>query len=479
MKTIKTQVLIIGGGAAGLNTALSLDTEDVFLIEANTSNSVLCPWNLMIKTKNELRRKILDTGNNMSDLDLLEVFLDKHKESVKDLKNIGVKLRKSNIGLVPEYNLPGLEVRKIFLKKIKDKKVKILKGKVKKFLVDEKQEIRGVQINLLNTKKNIKIFFNYLILAAGGLSGLFQHTTGSKDSNGDILSLCYEAGFKIRDLEFSMFHPFLLNDKRLPRVLISGDILTKMEYEDENGKSFLSEEIAKALRTNEHHYVFPKMTREFYSQSLKGKIFGRFVCSNIWFEKFKKENEFGFIFKNSKKDILKKIEIQPAFHFSIGGLVINKNSQTNKKNVYAAGEITGGLYGSNRIGGLAILEALVFGKIAAMDINKKIKKQKRDIVISDKATKIGKLGLSDELKKKNWEILGPIKKKEELEKFKKFLENKKILTSQEKLIKKIIEICLLRENSIGSFYKENSKQVKISGSSFLINKKIIFKKYVK
>jgi len=276
-----------------------------------------------------------------------------------------------------------------------------------------------------------------------------------------------------------MFHPFLLNDKRLPRVLISGDILTKMEYEDENGKSFLSEEITKALRTNEHHCVFPKMTREFYSQSLKGKIFGRFVCSNIWFEKFKKENEFGFIFKNSKKDILKKIEIQPAFHFSIGGLVINKNSQTNKKNVYAAGEITGGLYGSNRIGGLAILEALVFGKIAAMDINKKIKKQKRDIVISDKATKIGKLGLSDELKKKNWEILGPIKKKEELEKFKKFLENKKILTSQEKLIKKIIEICLLRENSIGSFYKENSKQVKISGSSFLINKKIIFKKYVK
>ena len=86
MKTIKTQVLIIGGGAAGLNTALSLDTEDVFLIEANTSNSVLCPWNLMIKTKNELRRKILDTGNNMNDLDLLEVFLDKHKESVKDLK---------------------------------------------------------------------------------------------------------------------------------------------------------------------------------------------------------------------------------------------------------------------------------------------------------------------------------------------------------------------------------------------------------
>ena len=478
MKIIKTQVLIIGGGAAGLNASLFLDTKDVFLIEANGSNSILSPWNLMIKTKNELRKKILDIGNKMNDLNLLEFFLDKYKESVEDLKNIGIRLRKSNIGLVPEYNLPGLKVRKKFLKKLKAKKVKILKGRVEKFLVDENKKIKGVEIRLLNTKEDVKIFFNYLILAGGGLSGFFQYSTGSKNSDGSILSLCYETGFKMRNLEFFMFHPFLLNDKRLPRALISGDILTKIEYEDGNGKKFLSEKIAKALRTNKHHYIFSQMIREFYLQSLKGKIFGKFNCSDAWFEKFKKENEFGFIFKNFKKNILEKIKLQPAFHFLIGGLIINKNGQTNKENIYAAGEITGGLHGSGRIGGLAILEALVFSKAAAMNINKKMRRQKKKIVIPSKISKIGKLGLSDKLKKKNWETLGPIKKKVKLEKFKDFLEHKKILTSQEKLLKKIIEICLLRKNSVGAFYKENSKRVKTSNSSFLINREIIFKKHV-
>ncbi|RLG13780.1 MAG: hypothetical protein DRN66_03510 [Candidatus Nanohalarchaeota archaeon] len=113
-------------------------------------------------------------------------------------------------------------------------------------------------------------------------------------------------------------------DSRLPKLLISGDILTKMEYEDNDGKNFLSKDIADALRSNEYHYVFPKMTRQFYLQSLKGKIFGRLVCSDEWFEKYKKENEFGYIFRNFKKSELQKIELHPAFHFSIGGLMINK-----------------------------------------------------------------------------------------------------------------------------------------------------------
>lgn len=473
MTTIKTQVLIIGGGAAGLNTALNLNTRDVILIEKNGSNSVLCPWNLMLKPKNELRKKILSTGNKINNPELLRGFLENYQEAIRDLKNLGLKFRKSNIGLIPDYALPGIEARKIFLKKLKAKKIKIVKAAVEKFLSSQ-NKIIGVEARLFDSKK-IKIFFNYLVLAAGGLGGLFPFRTGTKDSDGSISSLCYEAGFDMRDLEFFMFHPFLIVDKRLPKVLVSGNILTKMEYENEKGKKFLSKKIAEALRTNKHHYVFPQMTREFYSQSLKGKIFGRLICSNSWFEKFKKDNEFGFIFKNFKKDNLKKIELHPAFHFSIGGLVIDKNAQTNQENVYAAGEITGGLHGSNRIGGLAILEALIFAKKAALDINKKIKKDKKEISTPDKINEIGHLGLSKETRKEVWKALGPIKNRKKLEKFKTFLGKKKRLTSQEKFLKKIVEICLLRKNSIGAFYRQDLKEKNTASSSFLINKNIVFK----
>ncbi|RLG13781.1 MAG: hypothetical protein DRN66_03515 [Candidatus Nanohalarchaeota archaeon] len=57
----------------------------------------------------------------------------------------------------------------------------------------------------------MKIFFNYMILASGGLGGFFEYRTGSADSDGSILSLCSEAGLKIRDIEFFMFHPFFGN----------------------------------------------------------------------------------------------------------------------------------------------------------------------------------------------------------------------------------------------------------------------------
>lgn len=473
MKTITTQVLIIGGGAAGLNAALNLNTRDVFLIEKMGSNSLLSPWNIMIKPKEELRESIIKTGNKLNDLNLLNSFLEGYDDVIKDLKKIGIKFRKSNLGVIPNYTLPGLESRMIFLKKLKYKKTNILKGEAKKFLIDN-GKIKGIEVLLSNSKK-IKIFFNYLILATGGLGGFFPYRTGSEDSDGSILSLCYEAGFQIRDIEFFMFHPFLITDKRLPRMLISGDILTKMEYENEKGENFLSKEITEALRNNQHHYFFPQMIREFYLQSLNNKIFGRLICSNNWFNAFKKENEFGFIFKKFTKNKLKKIELHPAFHFSIGGLSINNNACTSKEDIYAAGEITGGLHGSNRIGGLAIAEALIFSKKAALDINKKMEKNKKEILIPNKINKIGKLGLSKTIKRKIWKSLGPIKNQEKLKNFKKFLLSKKNLTSQEKFLIKIIQVCLLRKESIGSFYRSDLKQTQKASSSFIINNKIIFK----
>jgi len=453
MKIIKTQVLIIGGGAAGLNTALNIKNKSVTIIERQGSNSLLSPWNLMLKSKKDLKESILKTGMNMNDISLVDVFLKDYEEIIKDLKKIGIKFRKSNIGIVPDYLFPGLKSREIFIEELNKKSVKILKGEVQKFLiVDDK--IVGIEGNLFSPKEKVRIFFNYLVLTGGGLSGFFQFRTGSPQCDGSILSLCFEVNFKMRDLEFFMFHPFLIIDKRLPKVLVSGDILTKMDYEDEKGNSFLSKKITKALKTNNHHYVFPQMTREFYIQSLKSKIYGRLICSKDWFEKYKKENEFGFVFKNlnlTGKNI-ERIEIHPAFHFSIGGLAIDKNSQTSQKNIYAAGEITGGLHGYNRIGGLAILEALIFGKRAALDINKK---EDEIILIPNNFKKIGKLGFSNKLKKQVWETLGPIKNKGKLEKIKKELEDRKNLTSQEKLLKKIIEISLMRKNSIGSFYRKD------------------------
>lgn len=470
---IHTKVLIVGGGAAGMSAALNLETADVLLVQAPGSNTTLAAWNIMIKPGEELKKEMLKASSNMSNKKLLNAFIEHKEEIITDLQSLGIKFRKSNIGLVPDYAMPGLEVKKVLDTYTDQKDIKKIAGYVRTFLVDKKGNVRGVTIDTTDGEEII-VTFEYLLLGAGGISSFFNFSTGEKKVNGSILALCHETGLAIRNIEFLMFHPFLIVDKRLPRTLISGDILTQMEFKDSKGKKFLSEKISYALKNNAHHTLFPEMVREFYLQSLKGKIFGELMCSEAWFENYKKVNEYGFVFKGFKKDDLKKIEINPTFHFSIGGLHINERAETSQPHVYAAGEIVGGLHGSNRIGGTALTEAWAFGKIAAKEINTKSSKIHKKLDIKS-LTEIGKHGLTDQLKKKLWRALGPVKDKKKLKELEMYLNKKKELSSEEKLVKNMVKISLMRKESIGSFYREDLPLVSKARSSYIVNSKISFK----
>ncbi|RLG13779.1 MAG: hypothetical protein DRN66_03505 [Candidatus Nanohalarchaeota archaeon] len=116
---------------------------------------------------------------------------------------------------------------------------------------------------------------------------------------------------------------------------------------------------------------------------------------------------------------------------------------------------------------------MIFSKIAALDINKRIETNAEIIIPQTRET--GTLGLSDEMKRIIWETLGPVKSKKKIEELKTLLENKEVLTSQEKLLKKIAETCLLRKESIGAFYREDLEEKQTARGSYLISENIIFK----
>ncbi len=453
-----------------MNAALNLGTRDCMVIETPGSNSVFSPWNLMLKEKDIQKQEMLAAGNNMNDQDLVDTLLNGIEEAVQNLEKMKVKLRPSNLGVIPDYPNPGKAVRDIYMQRLEEKGHQILGGRVVEFFMNDGR-IVGVGAETTSGKR-IEVLCNFLIIASGGLTGLFEYHTGSPQVDGSVLALGLRSGLLLRDLEFTMFHPFLIVDKRFPRCLVSGDILTKMNYQDEDGNEFLSRKITKALRENRHHYVFPQMTREFYAQSLKGKIFGHIDASDKWFDEFKNQNEFGRIFKRFTKDEAGKIQLHPAAHFSIGGLAIDNRARTNHSNVYAAGEASAGLHGSNRIGGLAVLEALIFGKIAAQSINGS-GNARAPLCRGCDSVKLR--SPSAELKSLVWENLGPVKNKEGLEKIMNFLDNKEKISASEELIKVIAKTCLLRRESIGAFCREDLPVKKNSKSSYIEKSKITFR----
>ncbi|MFP4022522.1 MAG: FAD-binding protein [Candidatus Paceibacterota bacterium] len=96
------------------------------------------------------------------------------------------------------------------------------------------------------------------------------------------------------------------------------------------------------------------------------------------------------------------------------------------------------------------------------------------VQVPDEIRELGDLGISKEIKNKVWRSLGPIKRKDELEELKKLLSSKTNLTSQERLLSKIVEICLLRKESVGLFYREDLPTAETAEPSFLIDGNIYF-----
>lgn len=472
---LRTKVLIIGSGAAGMSAALHLKTDDAILLEMPGASSLSAPWNIMTKPARELREKMLEAGCGMNDQKILSKFIRSRTSITDDLTALGITLRESNIGVIPDYPRPGAVIREKLFKCVS---ITRKQGRVDRFIVNQTGKIAGVSATLSNAKRH-NVFFDYLIIAGGGLSGLFKYASGDKFVNGSMLALCYKSGLTIRNIEFMMFHPFLITDSRFDNVMISGDILTKMTFVDSRGRPFLSEKVAYALAHNEHHYIFSEMVREFFKQSLKGKIFAEIRCTPEWFAQFKKQNEFGFVFRKYRRpESIGRIEIHPTFHFSIGGIEIDDHARTSQDTIYAAGEITGGLHGGGRVGGTALAEAWAFGKIAALDINKRVGSEKKRMQPGEQ--RLREIGtptrVTKELKDRIWSALGPVKNKSELKRFVAYLnKNRTLLGDEGELVKKIAEISLLRKESVGAFYREDLPLVATAKNSCLINGTITFK----
>lgn len=177
--------------------------------------------------------------------------------------------------------------------------------------------------------------------------------------------------------------------KRFINELETRDVVSKAELEQKGGSAFLifDQETRNNLSAI-NGYVSKGLTKEADSIVELGKIIGvdskeleKTVGKYNEFVKNGKDLEFGK--KGLPRVILQNpfyaIEVSPAIHHTMGGVRINDNAEVLDKNgnkiegLYAAGEITGGVHGGNRIGGNAVTDIIVFGKVAGENAAKIIK----------------------------------------------------------------------------------------------------------
>ncbi|HEY0297849.1 MAG TPA: L-aspartate oxidase [Arachidicoccus sp.] len=227
----------------------------------------------------------------------------------------------------------------------------------------------GVYVLNQNTKKIEKILAPVTMLATGGCGQAYRTTTNPKVATGDGVAMFYRAKGRIENMEFIQFHPTaLFHPGESPSFLITeavrgeGGILRNklgeafMEQYDDRRDLAPRDIVARAIDSEmkkhgtEHVYL---------------------DCTHLDKEKFL--HHFPNIYEKCLSigiDLFKQmVPVAPAAHYSCGGIKTDEWAHTSILNLYACGECSStGLHGANRLASNSLLEAMVFGHRAYIDV---------------------------------------------------------------------------------------------------------------
>jgi L-aspartate oxidase len=383
---IESDVLIIGGGIAGLMAAeyLSLHKNVIIITKSNIehSNSFLAQGGIsaVIDKDDHWRAHYKDTimaGQLHNSPETTELLVKEGKEVIKTLSKWGVPFDTSmdgNLLLGKEgghlFNRivhaggdqTGKKVMEVLTARVRNK-AQIITGQYAVDLFVSDNKCAGVYCK--DNEDNISLFrADHTILAGGGYAGIYAVTSNTYGSDGSAICMAYRAGVELTDLEFVQFHPTLLKD----------DYNTGLITEAVRGQGGILVN-SKGIPVMEGFHPMKDLApRDFVSRRLYKEIHehGESVYLNIKeIDQF--EERFPGVTALCKKAGISieegLIPVSPGAHFTMGGIVADGHGRTSLNGLYAIGECAcTGVHGANRLASNSLLEGAVFAKQAAKAI---------------------------------------------------------------------------------------------------------------
>lgn len=382
----QTDVLIAGSGCAGLYCALNLsdDTKITIITKATIeeSDSFLAQGGMcMLKNDEDYDSYFEDTmraGHYENDKTSVDIMIRSSQDVVKDLVSIGVDFEREADGsfcftregahsdkrILYHKDITGKEITSKLLAQAKQKKnIEIIEhAMLLDILEKDGRCIGGVirengELNVVESK--------ILVLATGGVGGLYRHSTNFRQLTGDALAIALKHNISTKDINYIQIHPTTLwseNDRKRS-FLISESVRGEgAKLYDKNGNRFVDELLPRDLLTNEIKKQMEKDRTEYVWEDLRPIPIEELQAHfpNI----VKRCMEEGY-------DVTKEcIPVVPAQHYYMGGIRVDHESKTSMDCLYAVGETAcNGVHGKNRLASNSLLESLVFAKRAAKQIN--------------------------------------------------------------------------------------------------------------
>ena len=393
---MKVDVLIAGSGCSGLYCALKLPVEKKIAIiskaDLESNDSYLAQGGMcVLKDEEDYDAYFEDTlkaGHYENDRKSVEIMIKSSGSVVEDLLEYGVEFEREDDGslaftkegahsakrILFHEDITGKEITSKLLQEVRHRDnidllefttlVDIIEGEdIDTTDSTDKQCVGAVIRTKDGSIKTIQA--SNVVLACGGIGGLYEHTTNFKHLTGDAIAIAIKHGIECKDMDYVQIHPTTLyaeGDER--SFLISESVRGEgARLYNKDMERFADELMPRDRLTNAIHEQMEEDGTEFVWEDMR----------TIPEEEIK--SHFPNIAAKCKEmgyDVTKEcIPVVPAQHYFMGGIKVNYESKTSMEGLYAIGETAcNGVHGKNRLASNSLLESLVFAARAANDIIK-------------------------------------------------------------------------------------------------------------
>ena len=392
MEKIKTDVVVVGTGAAGLYHALHLPKElQICMItkdEVDRSDSFLAQGGMcMLRDEEDYDGYFEDTmraGHYENDPKSVEIMIRSSRQIAKELLGYGVDFERDDNGLMftregghgrPRIlfheDITGKEITSTLLERVRERSnITILEHTTMIDIIENESGCAGIVAKMSDGTLR-EMYAKFTVLASGGLGGLYQHSTNFRHITGDALAIALCHGIEMEHIDYIQIHPTTL-------------------YSEKPGRRFLISESVRGegavlYNSKKERFVNELLPRDVVTNAIREEM-KKEGTDHVWLsmENIDKDtilNHFPNIYQRCLEegyDVTKEcIPVVPAQHYFMGGIKVNLQSKTSMDQLYAIGETAcNGVHGRNRLASNSLLESMVFAKRAAKEMTAEFDKTK-------------------------------------------------------------------------------------------------------
>ncbi|MGL5291264.1 MAG: fumarate reductase (quinol) flavoprotein subunit [Vibrionaceae bacterium] len=407
MKTITTDIAIVGAGGAGLRAAIAATEANPELkitliskVYPMRSHTVAAEGGSAAVTKDEdsLDKHFDDTvggGDWLCEQDVVEYFVENSPREMTQLELWGCPWSRKENGEVNVRPFGGMKVERtwfaadktgfhmlhtLFQTSLKYPQIERLDEYYVVDLLVVDQQVQGVIAIHMAEGELVCIKAKSVVLATGGAGRVYNCNTNGGIVTGDGMAMAYRHGVALRDMEFVQYHPTCLPGTGI--LMTEGCRGEGGIIVNKDGYRYLQDygmgpETPVGQPKNKYMELGPrdKVSQAFWHEQRKGNTIKHALGDVVHLDlrhlgEAYLHERLPFICELAKAYVnvdpaKEPIPIRPAVHYTMGGIETNAQTETSINGLFAVGECSSnGLHGANRLGSNSLAELVVFGRVS-------------------------------------------------------------------------------------------------------------------